>query len=544
MSLRTCVHPSGRFIFGRHEPGYNVANQREDDFVMQIGNLENGKPLLNHRNFPAIDLRVENADPVYEIPNPFPFRGTTFICHSWAAATADEPESIRLPPPPEVSMSDVLARSVGPEGIDAAFRDLPEPVLLALAATSTDPEDLTRLARMSCDVVDDEAGRPLGLRYKIRLKQVSPVIHHHGLFETVVNNIHLPDPYKEVMVLLPGVQGGSEVVGDYLDEEHDCHIFEYLRSNSYIPWGHFAANMAHDAIRYRSLDLSATDMTGLRHLYYQRMYLQFAREIGMPISIRQRFLTVEELEAIRLEILDILGQCAIEKVSFTATLWGWNYGYDFSPSGYRLHASHQQIHQQYASLPRDVEAWHSGEGKAAGTIPSYACGDLVAEVCTAFRAETGQPFFDTYLAAIRANQRMDGRADLAASLIVHEDDRVLLFVPKAQTSQWELQIMTKARVGNVLEADSATRASLDHALLLGQRILASLGARMVTSIEYSKRIDAEDDDQRLLYCLMPKLPNSMGAFSEAQLRFINGHFPEDFAAACRDALTQCGAPRP
>jgi hypothetical protein len=25
----------------------------------------------------------------------------------------------------------------------------------------------------------------------------------------------------------------------------------------------------------------------------------------------------------------------------------------------------------------------------------------------------------------------------------------------------------------------------------------------------------------------------MGAFSEAELRYINGHYPEDFAIACR-----------
>jgi hypothetical protein len=28
----------------------------------------------------------------------------------------------------------------------------------------------------------------------------------------------------------------------------------------------------------------------------------------------------------------------------------------------------------------------------------------------------------------------------------------------------------------------------------------------------------------------------MGAFSEAQLRYINGHYPEDFAIACRQEL--------
>jgi hypothetical protein len=30
----------------------------------------------------------------------------------------------------------------------------------------------------------------------------------------------------------------------------------------------------------------------------------------------------------------------------------------------------------------------------------------------------------------------------------------------------------------------------------------------------------------------------MGAFSEAELRFINGHYPEDFAFACRAAMNK------
>ena len=42
-----------------------------------------------------------------------------------------------------------------------------------------------------------------------------------------------------------------------------------------------------------------------------------------------------------------------------------------------------------------------------------------------------------------------------------------------------------------------------------------------------------DIDQRLLYSFLPKIPYSMGAFSEAEARYILGHYPEDFAAACR-----------
>jgi hypothetical protein len=94
-------------------------------------------------------------------------------------------------------------------------------------------------------------------------------------------------------------------------------------------------------------------------------------------------------------------------------------------------------------------------------------------------------------------------------------------------------------VGNIVEAGSTVRSSIDQAMLTAQHILAGLGARMVTSIEYGKRIGVANG-QRLLYSFLPKLPWSMGAFSEANLRFICGHFPEDFAVACRDQLEKSG----
>ncbi|MDH5298255.1 MAG: hypothetical protein OEV91_04480 [Desulfobulbaceae bacterium] len=537
MPPRTCVDPSGRFVYGLHQPAYAVTNLREQDSLLELGKLENGSPLANRRNFPAGDVEEARADPIYEIPNPLPFRGTTFISQSWATPKAENPTAIRLPAQPSVSMSATLAKTVGAEAAAVTFASLPEPVLLALAATATDAEDLVRLAEMSCEFVRDPAGNPVGLRYQEHNGRIRPLIRCHDLFETVVNNIHLPDLYKQVMVLRPGVQGNSEIVGDYGTAAGQPHIFEYLRRNSYIPWGHYAANMAHDSIRYRTLELSAADMTGLRHLYYQRTYVRFAELLAIESPAKRRRLSEEELEGLRLRITTALAGRQGDELAFSATLWGWNYGYDFSASGFRLHASHQQIHQQFALLPGKVEGWHSGKERA-GTIPSYGCGDLVADFCRDFRAANGKPFFAAYLAAIRANQRMDGRDDREQSLIVHEDERVLLFVPKAQTSQWELQIMAKGEVGNILEADSATRASLDRALLLGQRVLALLGARLVTSIEFAKRVDTPDHDQRLLYALLPKLPYSMGAFSEAQLRFISGHFPEDFAVACRAALAR------
>lgn len=95
---------------------------------------------------------------------------------------------------------------------------------------------------------------------------------------------------------------------------------------------------------------------------------------------------------------------------------------------------------------------------------------------------------------------------------------------------------SRGRTGrNVVEADSLVRQSIDRGILLAQKIYAGLGARMVTSIEFSKRLDIHNG-QRLFYSFLPKLPWAMGAFSEAQLRFICGHFPEDFAAAARRRL--------
>ena len=93
--------------------------------------------------------------------------------------------------------------------------------------------------------------------------------------------------------------------------------------------------------------------------------------------------------------------------------------------------------------------------------------------------------------------------------------------------------MPKKPVGNILEADPAMRESLDKAMLTAMRVLTRLGAAMITVFEYSKRFDARDTDQRILYVFLPRLPESPGAFSESQLRWINGHYPEDFALACR-----------
>ncbi|MFA6899909.1 MAG: hypothetical protein WC256_06845 [Desulfurivibrionaceae bacterium] len=537
MTVRSCVHPSGQFVYGVHAPSYQVVNLRENDCVEPLGAFLGDNPYLNQGNFPEGDLQVDRADAIYEIVNPFPFRGVTYISSAWAAPRAVNPSVIKLSAPQAVSMRQAL-QEILPAGVAQdlrkSFTALPEIVLLALAATSTDPEDLVTLAAMSCEFLRDGSGEPVGLRYAEGTNGLAQSrILRHDLFDVVVNNRHLPEAYRRVMVLRPGVQGGSEIVGEYCDVAQGSHVFEYLRRNSYIPWGHYAANMADDAVRYSTADLSGADMQGLRHLYYQRTFLHLAAQLGLPLPPGRKAMTRAVLEELRLAVVQALREKDAPVLSFTATLWGWNYGFDFSASGYRLHASHQQIHQQFAMLPQTVSAWYHGGEAAPEPVLSYACGDLVAEFCERYKEETGCDFFNAYLRAIRNNRRMDGRENENTSLIVYEDDGVMLFVPKAQTSQWELQIMPLGEVGNILEADGAIRASLDRVLLIAQKILARMGARLVSSIEYSSRITAKPTGQRLLYALLPKLPYSMGAFSEAQLRWVNGHFPEDFAAACR-----------
>ncbi|MGX9726943.1 MAG: hypothetical protein ACTFAK_06380 [Candidatus Electronema sp. VV] len=513
--LRTCVSPTGTFRVGLHRPCYSVRNLRDQDFLLRLGSLPDGAVLDNKANFPSGDVHELEGRWIYEIPNAFPCHGATYIDSVWAAARAENPGLIQIKPPPECS----LAQSLGLSETERQkmISRLPMPLQYALAASSTDPEELILLAKGCCRMEFNEKGEPIGLKY---LRPGKADIDDFELFETIANNPHLPDRWKEVMVLRPGLQGNSEIVGRCAE---DTHVFEYLRRNSYIPWGHYAANMAHDAVRYRTSDLTLADMRGLRHLYYQRMYVTLAEQFGLPLDLPQRSMTEDELESLRQQVLTTIEASG----QHPATLWGWNFGYDFSSSGYRLHASHQMIHQQYATTLETVELTDGG------AMPSYSCGDQVTETVAQYDGD----FFRDYLRCIRENKRTDGDQQKERSLIVHEDENVLLFVPKAQVSQWELQLMVIADangqpVGNVLEAEAAVRESIDRGILLAQHIFAKLGARMVTSLEYSKRVGVRNG-QRLLYAFLPKLPWSMGAFSEAQHRYISSHFPEDFASRCR-----------
>ncbi len=532
--MRTCVTPEGTFRWGVHRPSYQVRNLRQRTRIEPLGATDTGALIDNARNFPSGDLTVPDADWIYEIANPLPFRGTTFIGKPWADRNAADYNRIRLAEPEPVSFSDLLAERAPGTGL---IERLPRPLQLALATTSTDPRDLELLARCSCRFVDDGDGRPAGLRYQqVADAQPRPLIVDHDLFEAVANNPALPADYRIAMVIRPGAQGGSEIVGDF--HRNATHIHEYLRRNSYIGGGHYAANMAEDAIRYAIGDLSSTDMTGLRHLYYQRSYARIAEELGIEVAAAP--LSPDDLETLRRAILAHPGYVHGE---LAATLWGWNFGFDFAPTGYRLHASHQQIHQQFAMIPRRFDTAPTEPAGAGESFRPFSCGDLIAETIDAYRARYDREFFCDYLQAIETNRRFDDRFDRDAGLVVWRDARVLLFVPKAQTSQWELQIMTLPAAdgswpGNIIECDRPTRDSLDTALLKAQQALAGRGVRMVTSIEYAKRFASEHVAQPLLYSLLPKLPHSPGAFSEAQLRFISGHYPEDFAAVCRQSLAE------
>jgi hypothetical protein len=537
MKLRTCVTPDGKFIYGIHKPSFRVANMRQEAFLQSLGIDDEENPIENTANFPAGEVEEPQGEWIYEVPNPFPFRGATYISKSWADSKAADPLTIRLPEPVPTSMTGFLSKilhlhskGLSRDDLDESFADLPETVLFALASTSTDSDDLIRLAELSCEFVyDREEKLPIGLRYEVDAKgRHRPRILHPDLYEALANNIYLPDIYKEVMVLRPGAQGESEIVGEW-PEESDSHVFEYLRRNSYIPWGHYASNMANDLVRYSISDLSDNDFQGLRHLYYQRTYIRLAEQLGIKPAARNRCLTTSELEKLRQEVIKELAESGTSSLKFDATLWGWNYGFDFAASGYRLHASHQQIHQQFAMVPKEV----AGAETENGMISSYNCGDLVADFVKSYQREYQSSFFADYILAIRNNRRMDGKNELIADLVVYEDESVMLFVPKAQTSQWELQLVTLGQVGNVLEADSNVRVSLNRGIITAMRILTGMGARMITVIEFPKRVGGRDFDQRLLYSFLPKIPYSMGAFSEAQHRYINGHYPEDFAVACR-----------
>ena len=306
MELRTCVSPAGRFVYGIHRPHFTADNFRTAAVVADLGLFPDGTRHRNAANFPQGPVREPAADAIFEVPNAFSFRGTTYIGKPWADSRADDPDSIRLPRSPEVSFSDAY-----PDDASAAsaIRSLPRPLQLALATTSTDSRDLCCLAHMACSLcLEKSSGRPWGLPFVKRADgKIKADVADEDLFEAVANNPHLPDSYKQAMVLRPGAQGDSEIVGEWSDAH--SHVFEYLRRNSYIPWGHYAANMADEAVRYRLQDLTLQDVAAMRHLYYQRTYARLAVQLGRAGRIRRASpMAEQELEALRQKILSRLAK--------------------------------------------------------------------------------------------------------------------------------------------------------------------------------------------------------------------------------------------
>ena len=533
---RTCVAPNGSFTTGIHRPYFHIRNFREHDYIKDLGKIPDNGTVQNRVNFPPGDVSEDQADVIYEIANPFDFNGTTYINSAWADPNAEDPARIRLRTPEKTSfmkaVRPLLEKNDAKGAASGIYDALPRTVLLAVAESSTDPDELVLLAEKACSFCYGPDGHtPSGLVFKKDPGgRTLPRIHDDELFDIIANNPFLPDAFKETMVLKPGIQGPSEITGEYLSEDGRTHVFEYLRRNSYIPWGHFAANMADRSIRYKAADLSLNDMKGMRHLYCQRTYARLARQLGIGEGARRRTMTEDELETLRQQILETLSKQEAGSLEWNASLWGWNFGFGYAHSGYRLHASHQQIHQQYAMIPKTIP------GSDGTPVPSYTLGDMAAEFAGRYREAFGKDFFNTYLQAVKSNRRTDGRDDLESGLEIFEDENVLLFVPKAQTSQFELQLMPKRDCQSILHANPGMRKSLNLGILTALQTLESMGVEMVSSIEYAGRFDANDSSSRLVYDFLPKVPFSPGAFSEAQKRWILGHYPEDFAAACRDRL--------
>ena len=86
--MRTCVTPDGSFVYGIHKPAYRVRNLRSRTRIENLGVDPQGSAVVNEVNFPPGDIEVEQADWIYEIANPLPFRGSTFIGKGWADRSA------------------------------------------------------------------------------------------------------------------------------------------------------------------------------------------------------------------------------------------------------------------------------------------------------------------------------------------------------------------------------------------------------------------------------------------------------------------------
>jgi len=141
-NLRTCVAPDGRFVFGVHRPRYMVKNLRQTTAADSLGTFEDGQQKQNDANFPDGNVMELDGDWIYEIPNAFPFRGTTYILKRWADAKAQDRDAFALPERPSLSFTDLIRRHLlsadaGDNQVAKIFRQLPGAIKLALAVNST-----------------------------------------------------------------------------------------------------------------------------------------------------------------------------------------------------------------------------------------------------------------------------------------------------------------------------------------------------------------------------------------------------------------------
>jgi hypothetical protein len=106
MRLRTCVSPDGAICLWCTPSAFHRRQFPRDDGPADLGRLPDGGRHRNTANFPAGPVHEPAADWIFEVPNAFPFRGTTYIGKTWADARAANPEAIGLPEAPALSFFD------------------------------------------------------------------------------------------------------------------------------------------------------------------------------------------------------------------------------------------------------------------------------------------------------------------------------------------------------------------------------------------------------------------------------------------------------
>ena len=55
---RTCVAPSGQFVYCIHKSQFTASNLRENDYVVDLGNTLNQETVNNADNFPENDVQA------------------------------------------------------------------------------------------------------------------------------------------------------------------------------------------------------------------------------------------------------------------------------------------------------------------------------------------------------------------------------------------------------------------------------------------------------------------------------------------------------